>query len=77
MIGTKVTRNFQVTIPKDVREKLRIKQGETLYVEVDQKGRIILSRMSLAELLDQTSGVISGETAAKMRALRTEWEREF
>ncbi len=37
----KVTRKYQVTLPKEVREKLGIRIGDSLRVRVDD-GRIIL-----------------------------------
>ena len=37
----KVTRKFQITIPKDVREKLRISVGDLLKITVDNN-RIII-----------------------------------
>ncbi|WP_054857157.1 AbrB/MazE/SpoVT family DNA-binding domain-containing protein [Vulcanisaeta sp. JCM 16159] len=40
----KVTRNFQVTIPAGIRERLDIKVGDLLSVEVDG-GRIILKKV--------------------------------
>ncbi|MGQ4891751.1 MAG: AbrB/MazE/SpoVT family DNA-binding domain-containing protein [Candidatus Njordarchaeia archaeon] len=38
----KVTRNYQVTIPSDVRKKLGIEEGD--YLEVEVKGEEIVMR---------------------------------
>jgi bifunctional DNA-binding transcriptional regulator/antitoxin component of YhaV-PrlF toxin-antitoxin module len=32
---------YTVATPKSIREKLNIKKGQTMYVKVDEKGRII------------------------------------
>jgi AbrB family looped-hinge helix DNA binding protein len=41
----KVTRSFQVTIPREVREVLGIRVGDYLNVYVDEKGRIIMEKV--------------------------------
>jgi len=41
MIETKVTRKYQITIPKEIREKLGIKIGDRMLVK-EEEGRIIL-----------------------------------
>jgi len=41
----KVTRSFQVTIPREVREVLEIRVGDYLNVYVDEKGRIIMEKI--------------------------------
>ena len=40
----KVTRNYQVTIPVDVRKKAGIKEGDLVSVEYDEKEGIIKIR---------------------------------
>ncbi|RLG46190.1 MAG: AbrB family transcriptional regulator [Thermoproteota archaeon] len=44
MTRVKVTRSYQVTIPKEIRERIGLKEGDYLQVEVDDEGRIILSK---------------------------------
>jgi len=44
MKKVKVTRSFQVTIPREVREALGIRVGDYLRVYLDDKGRIIRKR---------------------------------
>ncbi|MFZ8855399.1 MAG: AbrB/MazE/SpoVT family DNA-binding domain-containing protein, partial [Thermofilaceae archaeon] len=39
MNRVKVTRSFQVTIPREVREVLGIRVGDYLNVYVDERGR--------------------------------------
>ena len=43
---TKVTRNYQITIPSDVRKKLGIKVGDILLVEVED-GKVVLKKSEL------------------------------
>jgi AbrB family looped-hinge helix DNA binding protein len=44
MEKTTITRNFQITIPREIREKLHLKQGEHLRMQV-QEDHIIVERM--------------------------------
>ncbi len=44
MTRVKVTRNYQVTIPKEIREKVRLREGDYLEVEVDEQGRIVMTK---------------------------------
>ncbi len=41
---TKVTRNYQITIPAEIRKALGIKEGELLEVELEN-GKIIIKRL--------------------------------
>lgn len=41
---TKVTRNYQITIPASVRRSLKIREGEMLEVEVEQD-RIVIRKL--------------------------------
>ncbi|WP_373469181.1 AbrB/MazE/SpoVT family DNA-binding domain-containing protein [Acidianus infernus] len=38
----KVTRNFQVTIPSEIREKLGIKEGDYVEVTLDESNGVII-----------------------------------
>jgi len=40
---TKVTRNYQITIPAEIRKALGIREGEVLEVELEN-GKIIIKR---------------------------------
>ena len=40
-----VTRNYQITLPKDVREQLDIRIGEKMISEVDEKGEIKIKKL--------------------------------
>ena len=41
---TKVTRNYQITIPVEIRKALGIREGELLEVELEN-GKIIIKRL--------------------------------
>ncbi|USS39808.1 AbrB/MazE/SpoVT family DNA-binding domain-containing protein [Thermococcus aggregans] len=41
---TKVTRNYQITIPAEIRKALGIKEGELLEVELEN-GKIVIKRL--------------------------------
>ncbi len=38
---SKVNRNYQVTIPKEVRQKAKIEKGDTVMIEYDEKQAIV------------------------------------
>lgn len=40
---TKVTRNYQITIPSDIRKKLGIKVGDVLVIEIED-GKAVIKR---------------------------------
>jgi AbrB family looped-hinge helix DNA binding protein len=46
MYRVKVTRSFQVTIPREVRVALGIRVGDYLRVYLDDKGRIVMEKIS-------------------------------
>jgi AbrB family looped-hinge helix DNA binding protein len=43
---TKVTRNYQITIPKEIREKLGINVGDVLIFDIEG-GKIVLRKEKL------------------------------
>jgi len=40
-----VTRNYQITLPKDIREQLDIRIGEKMVSEIDEKGEIRIRKL--------------------------------
>jgi len=48
MDKVKVTRSFQVTIPREVRAALGIRVGDYLKVYLDDKGRIVMEKISVS-----------------------------
>lgn len=47
MSKTKITRNYQITIPKEIREKLNLKLGEKVTIHLEGE-RIIIQRVNEA-----------------------------
>lgn len=45
MPRVKVTRNYQVTIPTEIRSRIGLKEGDYLEVELDEKGRIVMTKI--------------------------------
>lgn len=41
---SKVNRNYQVTIPKEVRAKARIEKGDSVLVEYDEEDGLVVVR---------------------------------
>ncbi len=56
MVEVVVTRKFQITIPKEVREVLGIKVGDRLRVEVVD-GRIVLTPVRSSDALERLSTI--------------------
>lgn len=51
MVKTKVTRNYQITIPEEVRKILGIREGDIVEIEASQNGQATLRRIiPIAEL---------------------------
>jgi antitoxin PrlF len=45
MSKVKITRNYQVTIPEDVRRKVKLNEGDTLEVDALDSQHVILKRI--------------------------------
>lgn len=56
MIETVVTRKFQITIPKAIREKLKIKVGDRLLISI-QNDKIILKPIRENEALARLANI--------------------
>ena len=74
---TKVTRNYQVTLPKDVREAEDINVGDTLVVGV-KEGSIFMKKLD-KDLIGRTAGIwkSKGSGLGYVRKLRSEEERRL
>jgi AbrB family looped-hinge helix DNA binding protein len=70
---TKVSSKHQVTIPVAAFRSAGLEAGDTLKVEADGAGRIVLTRLD--ELLDHYSGCLDsgGALRAQVEGLRGEW----
>jgi len=67
----KVTRNYQVTIPEEVRRKLGIKEGDYVTIEITTEGEAILKRVIPVENL---AGVWDEEMDEIMEKVMEEWK---
>lgn len=52
MTKVKVTRNYQITIPDDVRKRVRLKEGETVEVEALDPQSVLVKRVIPLEELE-------------------------
>jgi AbrB family looped-hinge helix DNA binding protein len=70
---TKVSSKHQVTIPVGAFRTAGLEPGDTLKVEAEGAGRIVLTRID--ELLDRYSGCLDtgGDLRAQVEGLRGEW----
>jgi len=57
---TTVTSKFQVTIPKEIREILDVKEGDKLIFTIDDKGEVVIKKAVIVTL-DELSALISQE----------------
>ena len=73
-----VGRRAQVVIPAAIREKLAIKEGDKLRLDVDDDGRIVLTPVSsdpIERFLRAGAGIFDGvDPVEYQRELRDEWE---
>jgi AbrB family looped-hinge helix DNA binding protein len=70
---TKVSSKHQVTIPAAAFHGAGLEPGDTLKVEAEGAGRVILTRID--ELVDRYSGCLDagGDLGAHVEGLRGEW----
>lgn len=70
---TKVSSKHQVTIPAGAFRTAGLEAGDTLRVEADGAGRIVMTRID--ELLDRYSGCLDtgGALRERVEGLRGEW----
>lgn len=61
---TRITEKYQITIPKEVREKVGLKAGETMRVIVEEDG---IKIMTLDQFYDKYTGILhrKGANAVK------------
>ncbi|HEX6688520.1 MAG TPA: AbrB/MazE/SpoVT family DNA-binding domain-containing protein [Solirubrobacterales bacterium] len=70
---TRVSSKHQVTIPAGAFRAAGFESGDTLKVEAEGAGRVVLTRID--ELLDRYSGCLDtgGDLRERMEGLREEW----
>ena len=73
---TKITRNFQITLPKDIRRYVNVQEGDEIIFSIEDK-RVILSKptkdtlIAAAGLWQDTKE--SGEQT--QRKMRAQWKK--
>lgn len=72
---TKVTRNYQITLPKDVRELADIKIGDRVLIIVEDGG--ITIEVLKRDPIDETFGTWKDEVEGTkyVDKLRSEWKK--
>jgi len=70
-LKVKVTRNYQVTIPSEVRQELGVKEGDYVSIEAEGAGRAVLKRIIPIEDL---AGAWDEEMDRVMEEVRTLWK---
>lgn len=45
MVKVKITRNYQVTIPEEVRRKVKLSEGDTVEIEAVGSEQVVLKRV--------------------------------
>ncbi|MBI2110568.1 AbrB/MazE/SpoVT family DNA-binding domain-containing protein [Candidatus Woesearchaeota archaeon] len=72
---TKVTRNHQITVPRDIREQTHIEEGDTLIVTLD-KDEIRLKKME-ADIFLRVFGSWKSvkDSVSYVKTLRKDWEK--
>ncbi len=76
MAVTKVTRNFQITLPKEIREGTNIRIGDTVRVNLD-KGEIRVRKLSKEEIIERVFGSwndLKEDSALYVKKIRAESE---
>lgn len=70
---TRVSSKHQVTIPAGAFRSAGLEPGDTLKVEADGAGRVVLTRID--ELIDRYSGRLrtGGDLRERVEGLRGEW----
>ncbi|MBI4449011.1 AbrB/MazE/SpoVT family DNA-binding domain-containing protein [Candidatus Woesearchaeota archaeon] len=72
---TVVTRNYQVTLPSDVRAQANIEIGEQMIVDVDSLGNVRLTRLATSPV-DRAFGILKIKESGLEyeRRMRAEWK---
>jgi len=69
-----VSEKGQVTIPKSIRERLGIRAGQVLEFDEDAEGRVVASKLSTRDPVDDLYGIlrVEGGTDQLIERLRGE-----
>jgi AbrB family looped-hinge helix DNA binding protein len=75
---TRVTRNFQITLPKEIREREGLGIGDEVLFTVGSDSRVRLQKNDRDEIFRQAAGIWKDtkESGAEyVRKLRAEWKK--
>ena len=72
---TKITRNYQITIPKEIREKLKLKLGEEVMIHLEGE-RIIVQRLS-EDVWDKCTDFLPENFEKILASLREDSTKRF
>jgi len=74
MVKVKVTRNYQVTIPREVRSKLKLREGDFIEVEAIDQQRAVLRRIIPPEMLEGAWDKEMDQAMAEVKKLWRGWK---
>jgi len=66
-VKSKVTSKYQITLPKDIREELGVKKGDTLLFE-DREGEVLLRVEKRLDPVKVLSGILKGEDLGNLKS---------
>ena len=71
-----ITRNYQIRLPKDLRELTDINIGDRMITEVDNKGRIIIKKLEKSPV-DSAFGIWKTKKTGTefVNEIRKDWRR--
>ncbi|MFQ6074604.1 MAG: AbrB/MazE/SpoVT family DNA-binding domain-containing protein [Candidatus Bathyarchaeia archaeon] len=74
MAKVKVTRNYQVTIPEEVRRELDIKEGDYVKIECFNKTSALIKKLIPVERLEGSWDEEMDEIMEEVRGLWRAWK---
>lgn len=75
MVIIKVTRNSQITIPKDIREKLGIKEGDIVEIRTEL-GKIVIEKIE-NDIWDDCSDFLPENFEKILKEIRSDATKRF
>ena len=75
MSKVKITRNYQITIPKEIREKLKLKLGEKVTIRLEGD-KIIVQRIS-DKVWENCTDFLAENFTKTLESLRDDSKKRF
>lgn len=71
-----VTRNYQITIPEEIRKKKGIKEGDRVIAKLNDEGKIVIETLR-GSIVEETFGAWKGEAEGVeyVDLLRKGWKK--